>query len=209
MRAMTTKKRNLPGQVTRPDESTLRDLVYVDLLTDQQIASKYGVTPQAVAYWRKHPRDGSQPIERRRIYREGKALYRHQEIIPWRLKQDHLNDGIADTLRLASRIRQGDESVPLVKRRQVEQFLIFLEQHNRAINYDRDRGFTLPPRRSDDHVMAITDDLAVVIRRPESVRDEVMLGADLINQTSSPAPTQARSASRRRAPARSSRRQSE
>lgn len=96
--------------------------------TQRQVADRYGVTVAAV----------SAAISRGRIKHE--TGYRR--ILPWRMKTEHTAMAVPRMLRLAERIRLGqDEGMPDYLRAQGEGFTRQLERMNAVIHYDPD----LPP----------------------------------------------------------------
>lgn len=126
-----------PWGANPPDADTLRELVRQGK-SDPQIAAEYGVTRQAVAYWRKKehiaPHGGSPAPH-----------LTHKKYLPWTLVTKHANKWPAKILRIHSTIQQGGE-VSDEDRRNVERFLAFIKSEGRVVDYSREGGFTLVKR---------------------------------------------------------------
>lgn len=91
--------------------------------TQREVAERYGVSVAAV----------SAAIKRDRI----KFDTGYRRILPWKMKTEHANLAIPRMLRLAERIRTGqDEGMPPYLRSQGEGFTRNLEAMGAVIHYD-------------------------------------------------------------------------
>lgn len=94
--------------------------------TYEQIANEYGVTPGAV-YLR---------------LREAGAVKkrpRHSELIPWKVRNEHMHAHPVAMLRLLAR-RQGGEELPKRKQQQLDKWLREIEEAGVVVCYDPEQG---------------------------------------------------------------------
>jgi hypothetical protein len=160
-----------PGKLADVDEATLRHLVYDEGLSDEAIATLYGVKRQSVAYRKKKFGIMS---ERQAKLQNNFNHHSPQGFLPWTLHADDQQDGITRALRTLNyldapyypkEVRADSISVALRLRE-------FVLEENRVIRYVKDRnvynedgvlisGFTLLPR---DPAIDKSGD---IIRRPQ------------------------------------------
>jgi hypothetical protein len=148
-----------------PSEAELREWVQEHHWTDEQIAAEVGrrdnVPPpskQTVAYWR---RKHNIPASNTRHSR--KRMIDHSEWRPWRVKMEHVGDGIEHRLYEYSYRKNGVKLSAAAERR-LDRFLAFLEDEQLVVDYDREEGWLL--RRRDAALDAPGD----IIRRPGGKR---------------------------------------
>jgi hypothetical protein len=114
-------------------------------MTNQEIAEKYGVTPEAVR----------QQLVKAGYHRP-KVRPSNAYYIPWRLRGDHVGDTIARRLRSYSKRQQG-KPLSASEERLLNDWLEYMEGANPtglplSVHYDRSdpAGFWLEPRRTGD-----------------------------------------------------------
>src|SRR4051812_37755299 len=98
-----------------PGREILEQLVE-DGLTQADIGERYGVKRSTVSYW----------MQAVGIHR-GQAGMNHKSVLPWNMKAEDHQDGIARALRWYNRDRHG-ESLSEVQRREMRRLLDYLEQ---------------------------------------------------------------------------------
>ena len=134
----------MPGQSKLPSDARMREL-HEEGLTNQQIASRYGVTREAVR--QKFARMG---LDR------GPRRADHRRFLPWRMRAQHQQDVLARRLRELSKREQG---FPLTdtENRNLDEWLAFMEGDNDAgvplavhYNMNDPEGFWLQPRTDED-----------------------------------------------------------
>jgi hypothetical protein len=130
-----------------PSDEKLRELLDQGL-TQKEIGERYGVRRQTVGYW----------VKRAGLSNRATAIT-HKDYLPWNVRDTDHHDSIARALRWYSTLQQGGE-LDYVAKREVQRLLDFLKARNVVVNYDRDRGFFLVPRKPG------VDKATDIIRRP-------------------------------------------
>jgi hypothetical protein len=124
------------GLAKELDEETLRHLVVVKKLTDQQIADAYETTAPTIRY---HRIKANPPIIKNTAPR---IDHRADGAVPWSLDvgQGHHMDPTARMLRNRNRLKRG-LSVPEDAKVRVEKAEKHLAERNWVIDYNRQLGF--------------------------------------------------------------------
>lgn len=126
-----------------PDSETLRS--HVGTLTNRQIATLYGSTPEAVRL----------ALAKLGVV-NGPGRNDHSKYVPWRVKASHARHTFLRYLRAASRREQG---IPMTETesRRLDEWIAFMEGENPyhvplSVHYSQNdpEGFWLEPRREGD-----------------------------------------------------------
>ena len=133
-----------------PDDDTLRRLVNVEHKTDREIGDRYGVTRQTVSYWRR----------RVGLDKARGPMLNHKDYLPWSIRGEDHGDSIAKRLREYSSMKQG-KALKEEDQKRLDKFLLFLQEENVVVDYDRERGFMLRRRTRG------VDKPGDIIRRPQ------------------------------------------
>lgn len=127
-----------------PDIETLKGHVAAGL-TNRQIATLYGVTPEAVRL----------ALQKEGIL-NGPGRNDHSKYVPWRIKASHARHSLLNYLRLASRREQ---RIPLssAEDRRLDAWMAYMDGGNPfgvplSVHYGQDDedGFWLAPRQAGD-----------------------------------------------------------
>lgn len=131
-----------------------RKLPSIDVLTalreagqsNNKIAEQYGTTAEAVR----------QAFARAKLPTAREPRMNHRELIPWRVRSDHLQHTLVKRLRLYGRFQKGAQ-LDHVQQTTLDNWLKFMEGDNDrgvplAVHYDYSdpEGFWLEPRRPGD-----------------------------------------------------------
>lgn len=138
----------MPARLLPPNDELAK---LAEKKTAQEIAQTYGVTPQAV--YDQLKRMGRAPK---------RDFTRHDETIPWRLKNDpsHMFHVAAVNLRLLGRRRRGTP-LSAAEERRLDGWLTELEERDLVAWYSREHGWHYIPKRK-----GIDGKDGIPIRRP-------------------------------------------
>jgi hypothetical protein len=152
------EKQQLEAWVKQGYTDTEIGQIWAELTGETEPPSK-----QAVFHWR----------QKQGVQRTGRApQLDHSAVRPWRVKIEHVGDGIEHRLYDYSRRKQG-RKLSASAERLLDDFLAFLTEHNVVVDYDPDtaRGWLF--RLRDPEI----DDPDNIIRRPEHARDKASTSA--------------------------------